>query len=145
MIVNLSKNRIIARNPVYAEDFITRGRGMIGRKFDTFDAMVFNRCNCIHTMFMRIRIDILFVDLDNKVCYLREKQVSWHPFIRSKEAVAVVELPEGTIAATGTEIGDRLDLNAEVAGSKVSEMSDFLSASDLIIPIKTDEVNEDIF
>jgi hypothetical protein len=94
---------------------------------------------------MRIRIDILFVDLDNKVCYLREKQVSWHPFIRSKEAVAVVELPEGTIAATGTEIGDRLDLNAEVAGSKVSEMSDFLSASDLIIPIKTDEVNEDIF
>jgi len=139
MIINLSKKKILSHSPIYAVDFFTRGRGMIFRKFDDFDGMVFNRCNCVHTMFMTMQIDILFIDLDNRVCYLREKQVSWHPWIRSGKAIAVIELPSGKISETGTELGDILDLNAEMVERKVSEMSELLTASDLIIPMKTEK------
>ncbi|MDD5728027.1 MAG: hypothetical protein PHV59_05625, partial [Victivallales bacterium] len=60
MIANLTNKRYISRNPFFAMSFGDRLRGMIGRSFGDcgFDAMVFRNCNCIHTMFMRQRIDV---------------------------------------------------------------------------------------
>ena len=118
MIINLTKNKILANSPIVALSFLARGRGMIGRNFDDFDAMIFNECNSIHTMFMRIRIDVLFIDRSDKICDLRKQLRPWRPFIRSAEAVSVIELPSGIIERTETVIGDILNLNAEVTKEK---------------------------
>ncbi len=96
---------------------------MIFREFANFDAMVFNHCNCIHTMLMRINIDVIFVDSDNRVCDLREKLVPWRPLVRCGLAQAVIELPEGAIRKAETERGDVLDLNAEIAPEVQEELS----------------------
>ncbi len=126
MIINLTKNKIIAEKPVAALSFIARGCGMIGKDFTDFDAMVFNRCNCIHTLLMNIKIDVLFIDKENHICDFRKRLVPWMPFIRCGKAVAVIELPEGTIDETGIESGDLLDLNAEVTKEKQENLKEQL-------------------
>jgi len=99
---------------------------MICRKFDTFDAMVFNNCNCVHTMLMSMNIDIIFIDSENRVCDLREKLVPWRPWVRCGKASTVIELPEGAIRRSGTAVGDVLDLNAETSKDTAAELAETL-------------------
>jgi len=114
MIYNLSKKKCISRNPVFATSFFGRCRGMIGRDFKGFDAMVFNRCNAIHTMFMSIPLDVIFLNRENRVCAIYPNVKPWRPALRAGDAYAVVELPAGTLEQSETKAGDILDLNAEV-------------------------------
>ncbi|MDD3119770.1 MAG: DUF192 domain-containing protein [Victivallales bacterium] len=115
MIINLTRKKCVCRMPVIASNFFLRTRGMIGREFRGFDGMVFNRCNAIHTMFMSIDLDVVFMDRENRVCEICEQLPPWRPVVRSRRAVTVIELPVGTIAGTGTRVGDILDLNAELS------------------------------
>lgn len=114
MIHNLTKKTVIARKSFVAMTFHDRARGLIARDFQDFDAMVFNHCSSIHTMFMSMSIDVLFIDRDNKVCGLRKNLNPWVPFVRAPGAVSVIELPVGTIERSNTEKDDLVDLNAEL-------------------------------
>ncbi|MCX6983468.1 MAG: DUF192 domain-containing protein [Lentisphaerae bacterium] len=114
MIHNLTKKTVIARKSFVAMTFHDRARGLIGRDFQNFDAMVFNNCSSIHTMFMSMGIDVLFVDRNNKICGLRRNLSPWIPFVRSPGAFCVIELPAGTVERSNTEKGDVIDLNAEL-------------------------------
>ncbi len=138
MIHNLTRKKLIARKPLVALTFYERGRGMIARDFRDFDAMVFNNCACIHTMFMSIPIDVLFVDRENKICGLRKNLMPWIPFARGPGAISVIELPMGTIERTDTEKGDILDLNAELTEkAKVELLSkEFATAAHPAMPFE---------
>jgi uncharacterized membrane protein (UPF0127 family) len=114
MIYNLTKRTVLARRPVAAHGFLPRARGMIGRDFRDFDAMVFYRCGSIHTLGMSMPIDVVFVDGENRICALRPELLPWRPLVHAAGAVAVIELPTGAIARCGAEAGDVLDLNAEL-------------------------------
>ena len=140
MIINLTKNKIVANNPQIALSFIERGRGMIGRKFDDFDAMIFNGCNSIHTMFMSSEIDVIFVDKNNKICDLRKRVKPWRPFIRSGHALSVIELPPGVIEKTETVVGDVLNLNAEtVKGAEEKSKDPILPVAEAVISMSANE------
>ena len=68
MIVNQNRNTTIACKPFHAVRLWDRTRGMIGREFgEAFDAMVFSACNAIHTFFMKIPLDVLFLNRENTV------------------------------------------------------------------------------
>ncbi|MCK5845222.1 MAG: DUF192 domain-containing protein [Victivallales bacterium] len=137
MILNLTKKNIIAKRSIVAKKFTERAFGMIGRRFDGFDAMVFNRCNSIHTMLMTQKIDVLFVDSGNRVCEIRERLLPWRPFVRCSKATAVIELPEGHLEKSGTEVGDLLDLNAELTRETESELSSaIMQAPEIAISLK---------
>lgn len=110
MILNLTQKTILAHTPRRARGFSERLFGMIGRKFTDFDAMVFDRCNAIHTCFMSGSIDVVFVSKSVEVLKTVQKLSPWRPFVYCKNAFYVIELPPGTISCTGTEKGDRLDL-----------------------------------
>ena len=138
MIINLTNKNIIAENPLFALDFFTRTRGMIFRKFDGFDAMVFAHCNCIHSIFMQMPIDVIFVDNENKICALRELR-PWVPFCRVPKARTVIELPYGTIKNTKINLDDVINIDAEMIDDEFSEMSDLITTSDLIIPINVEK------
>jgi len=137
MITNLTKKIPIARKPVYPSSFLSRGRGMIFRNFNNFDAMVFNNCNTITTLLMQIKIDVLFVDIENCICDLRKELVPWRLLVRSRSAVAVVELPAGTIENTNTEIGDILNLNAELISEENNKREQLLPSPEVAVPMKT--------
>jgi hypothetical protein len=72
--------------------------------------------NGIHMMFMRFPIDTLFLGKPDgegvrAIVAARERLPAWRglvPLVRGADGV--LELPAGTIAATGTAVGDRVEL-----------------------------------
>jgi uncharacterized membrane protein (UPF0127 family) len=66
-------------------------------------------CEGVHTFGMKFPIDVLFLSKKRKVLKIR------HDMDRRRLAVcwrahSVLELPAGTLAATGTQPGDELEL-----------------------------------
>ncbi len=64
-------------------------------------------------MFMSIKIDVIFVDQENRICALYESLSKWLPMIRSGKAITVIELPVGTIKKTKSEINDVITIKTE--------------------------------
>jgi uncharacterized membrane protein (UPF0127 family) len=112
-IVNASRGRLIADRAELARSFFARGRGLIGRRSlpEGYALIIFPESS-IHMFFMHIPIDVLFVDREDRVIALRESLPPWHPFagVAPWRGRYVVELPAGVIRATGTSVGDRLDV-----------------------------------
>ena len=101
----------MAENVVFANTPVKRLKGLLGNQ-SLLDgqALIIKPCNCVHTLFMRFSIDILFVDKNNKVIKAREQLV---PFRFSKlywKSQIVVELPCGKLKSTQTQDGDSLQL-----------------------------------
>lgn len=115
MIRNLTRKTVLSYRTFQATSFGDRLRGMIGRPFEEngFDAMVFPSCSSIHTCFMTFPIDVIFLGAENTVLKTCPDCRPWRPAVWCAGARSVIELPEGALAHTGTEPGDRLDLNAE--------------------------------
>src|SRR3989339_1558688 len=136
MIYNLTKKKILSRKPFYARGIFIRGRGMIGRDFNDFDAMIFECCKCIHTCFMSIKIDVIFADRENRICKCVRGLTPWVPFAGCKNAFTVMELPEGAIDRSCSAEGDVLDLNAEVSEDtrKKLRREKFIHATETAIP-----------
>ena len=127
MIINLTKKKVLSSQTVHAVSFRTRARGMIGRRFENFDAMVFPRCNAVHTFFMSQPIDILVADKENKVLKTVSSVPPWKCCIRCPGAVQTVEFPAGSLEAAGTEQGDLLDLNGELDAETKQEIKQIIS------------------
>ena len=87
---------------------------------------------------MQIKIDVLFIDIENKVCDFRKELVPWKPIVRSKNAVAVIELPAGVIEKTHTDVGDFLDLNAELSTEDEENIKEILPSPEAVIPMEPD-------
>ena len=63
-------------------------------------------CNQIHSWFMKFTFDALFLDKEGRVVKVVERMKPWKLTKIAFGARGVLELPEGTIAATGTQVGD---------------------------------------
>lgn len=136
MIQNLTKNEVIAKRPVFASSMLMRCRGMIGRSFDSFDAMIFEGCNMVHTMFMSIPLDLIFIDKNNAVKRLAMHVKPWRPMIRCGKAVTVIEMADGILECLNIEEGDILDLNAVHAESPQTMNKGILPSSvEPVIPL----------
>ena len=116
VILNLTRQSVPARNARYASSFGARLSGLIGKRFSpALDGMVFDRCNAIHTFFMRYPIDVIFADEKYRVLKTVPAFPPWHPFLACKKAFYVIELPAGTLESTATAVGDQLDLTGALS------------------------------
>lgn len=112
-IVNQTRDRTIAERAELARSFLARGRGLMGRTaLPAGYALIIYPEWSIHTFFMRVAIDVLFVDRDNFVVGLRRAMPPNRPFagVAPWRGRYVIELPEGVIDATGTSLGDQVAL-----------------------------------
>ncbi len=110
MIRNATQNTTIADNARVAKSLLWRMRGMIGRSFTGFDALIFHNNNSIHMFCMQMPLDILFLDRDNRVISVRENLKPWRLAAEWK-AKTVVELPVGAVARSQTQPGDQLEID----------------------------------
>ena len=116
VILNLTKQTVPARCAHYAAGFGERLSGLIGKRFSaSMDGMVFDRCNAIHTFFMRYPIDVIFADEKYQVLKTVPAFPPWRPFLACKNAFYVIELPAGTLESTATAPGDQLDLTGALS------------------------------
>ncbi len=68
----------------------------------------------IHMFFMRIPLDVLFLD-EEKVVVDKVHLKPWQVYNPKKPARFVIELRDGTFKSSVTEIGDELDFTCEFA------------------------------
>ncbi len=110
MIYDFDTAVCLARSPVSAESALMRLRGMIGRHFhDRMDAMIFRRCQAVHTLFMAIPIDVLFLDRESRVVKVERRLPAWRFYAGVRGAVTTVEFPAGSL--DGVEPGHRILLD----------------------------------
>jgi len=112
VIVNLTRNVVIASRVRTAQDPWQRMKGLLGtREFPQGEALVITHCQSIHMFFMKFPIDVVFCDQHNKVVGLCS---AIRPFQLSPiffKASYAIELPSGSIASSNTKIGDKVKLN----------------------------------
>ncbi len=65
-------------------------------------------CKSIHTFFMRIPIDVAFLDAERHVVKLLPALPPWRASSIYFKAESVLELPAGALAGSGTCEGDEL-------------------------------------
>lgn len=104
---NLSRKADLASRATLADSFWRRLRGLLGRDgLAGGEGLVIVPCNSVHMLGMRFPLDVLHLDRSGTVLRalpnLKPGQLG--PLVwRSHMAV---ELPAGTIAASGTVAGD---------------------------------------
>lgn len=91
----------------YANHFFSRLKGLLGKKeLQEGEGLIIAPCNMVHSVGMRMTIDVLFLNKTHKVVYYMDSMPPNRFSPPVKEAGYVIELPPGLIAASGTEIGD---------------------------------------
>lgn len=112
-VVNVSKSTEIGESEI-ADTFFSRlrgamfksklERGLILKLPDTRS----RRGSAIHMFFVRFPMDIIFADSDKRVVDTVTID-PWKTYTPKKPAMYVIEMEKGTIQASKTEIGDKLD------------------------------------
>lgn len=119
-VSNVSRGRLLADRAERATSFMDRFVGLMGRRSLAFgEGMHIAPCNSIHTFFMRIPIDVVFLDPDGCIVKQIPAMPPWRVSSVYFKAHSVLELPAGTLAGSGTQEGDRLSFEpADQAGQQ---------------------------
>jgi len=114
MIVNATRDVAIARQVEVARSFWSRGKGLIGRKSLPADyGMVIRPCSSIHMFFMSIPLDVLYLDRQGRVIRVLSEIKPWRIGPIVPRGKWVIELPAGTAARTGTQVGDTVRVTSD--------------------------------
>jgi uncharacterized membrane protein (UPF0127 family) len=76
-----------------ADSFIKRFLGYMFQRKPNRQAIVFIRCNSIHTFFMRFNIDVIFINDYMEVVKVVKCVRPWKVIMPVKGATAVIEVP----------------------------------------------------
>jgi len=105
--INCTRNVVLAERAAVADSFRRRGWGLLGRSsLQPGEGMVITETNCIHSMFMRFPFDAVYLRADGVACRVLAELPPFRCGPLIWRAKHVLELPAGTIARTGTVLGD---------------------------------------
>jgi len=108
LLRNSRDRSVVATHLETAFDSNSRRRGLLGRTvFEEGHALIIAPSNSIHTFFMRMTIDVIFVARDGRVLKVRPALPAWRMALALR-AFAVIELPAGAVARSATRRGDTL-------------------------------------
>ena len=108
-VTNVTRDQPLADRVLLADGFWNRFKGLMGRaELPMGEGLHLRPCNSVHTFFMRIPIDVLFLDTEGTVVKLFPALPPWRTTAPVRGVRSVLELPVGVIAASGTRVGDQL-------------------------------------
>lgn len=108
---NKTKEKVIMTEVIYANNFFTRLRGLLGKKeLPKGQCMLISPCSSVHTFFMKFPIDVVFIDKGFKVVKIIDNMVPGRtsPFV--KGAWAVIEMTVDRNLDSKLAVGDELQL-----------------------------------
>jgi uncharacterized protein len=110
-VVNANTGEVLAERAIVAETMLARFIGLQGkRQLPEKSGLVLLPNNSIHTFFMRMRIDAIFVSQSGKVVKVGQQLRPWRIGPIALGALYCVELPAG--AASSTVTGQTIELRA---------------------------------
>jgi uncharacterized membrane protein (UPF0127 family) len=110
VVRNVTRDKVLATQAAEARSFGARFMGLMGQTaLPIGHGLHIVPCTSIHTFFMRIPIDALFLDRSGKVVKILGAMAPWRMSAVYFDARSVLELPAGVAAASGTAEGDQLE------------------------------------
>ncbi|MGD2177759.1 MAG: DUF192 domain-containing protein [Anaerolineae bacterium] len=110
-VQNITRGASLVTHGRVADTMWTRLKGLIGSPpLEPGEGLLIVPCQSVHTHFMGFPIDVLYVDAAGQVVGLHRTLPPWRFGRFHRRARFVIELPAGTVEATGTELGDRLSV-----------------------------------
>jgi uncharacterized membrane protein (UPF0127 family) len=108
----VTRDTEIAARCAVADDFLSRGIGLLGRsRLEDSEALLITKTSAITMLFMRFAIDAVFIDRSWRVVRVASRLRPWLPVAAARGADAVIELPAGAAERTGTQAGDVLRIS----------------------------------
>lgn len=108
-VTNVTRGRSLGLRVGVADRWWARLRGLLDRPpLDEGEGLLLAPCRAIHTFGMSYALDVAFLSKQGAVVALYHRlapgrRSRWH-----RRATMALELPPGTLAATGTQEGDAL-------------------------------------
>ena len=112
-IKNLTRNQTLVERGRLADSFWTRLKGLLGvRRLEGDEGLLITATNSIHTHFMSIPIDVLYIDAAGLVVDMDRNLPPWRFAAWRRRARHVIELPAGALTAPSglpvVAVGDQL-------------------------------------
>jgi hypothetical protein len=110
---NRTRGSYLATGVSLANTHWSRFRGLMWTDAATFPAgraLWIVPCRGVHTFAMRFPIDVVYLDGDKVVVHVEENLLPWRMAPVRMRATSVLELPQNTLAGTGTIVGDELEI-----------------------------------
>ena len=110
---NVTRNTTLIEKGRMADNFFTRLKGLTGvRHLPDGDGILIKPCNSVHTHFMSIPIDVLFVNGDDHIVDIVPQMTTWRIERPRRQARYVIELPSGMAERTKSKVGDKLEIKS---------------------------------
>lgn len=108
-VLNRTRDAVLATSADVAGTSEKRREGLLKKTgLNPGEGLWIAPCEAVHCFFMKFTIDVLFLSKDLRVVKARPRLKPWR-VSGSLRAHSTLELPEGTIEATGTQAGDQLE------------------------------------
>jgi uncharacterized protein len=116
-VVNADRGAVLGTRVALADRWLARLRGLLGRPEPApGEGLLLSPCGSVHMLGMRYPIDVALLDAERRVLSVHPGlRPGWH-LAAARGARYALELTTGTLAATGTVPGDRLDWQETSAG-----------------------------
>ena len=112
-IANMTRQTVLVDRLEVADRGAKRRKGLLGRNgLEAGEGLWIKPCEAVHTFGMRFAIDLVYLDRAYRVRKVRSGVRPWR-MSACLSAHSVLELPAGTIEATHTQRGDRVEFLAE--------------------------------
>jgi uncharacterized protein len=111
---NLARGTVLGTRIGLADRWWPRLKGLLGReRLAPGEGLLLRPCRAVHMLGMALTLDVAFLDPDGRVVALYPDlrpggRTRWHGAARD-----ALELPAGTLAATGTREGDTIVCSME--------------------------------
>ena len=104
------EGNILARKAKEAKTFGERLMGlMFLKKMDGYDGLIISPCNSIHTFFMKMNIDVIFLNNKNEVVHIKRSMKPWRMTRMFVGANKVLEFEAGVLGEN-IKAGDKISL-----------------------------------
>jgi len=108
-VLNATRGTVLATQLEVAKTSAKRNKGLLGRKgLAEGEGLWITPCESVHTFFMQFAIDLVYLDRRHRVVKVRSNVGPWR-LSACLVAHSILELPSGTVRATQTSRGDRLE------------------------------------
>ena len=110
---NRTRQAYLATQLCVADTHWTRFRGLMATDAALFrpgQGLWIVPSHGVHTFAMRFPIDVIYLDGSKVIVHLEKQLKPWRVAPVRRQAASVLELPENTLEATGTLLGDQIEI-----------------------------------
>ena len=110
---NRTRNAYLATDLAVADTHWSRFVGLMGTQpanFGSGNGLWIVPCRGVHTFAMNFPIDVIYLDSAKNVVHLEHGLKPWRMARVSMRATSVLELPSDTLNASGTSVGDQIEI-----------------------------------